>query len=101
MTNPVFLNVVGLFAGDDQPTQPAVSEKVYFVHEPNNPYDPAAVRVDSAARVKLGYIARTATHYIHDAVANGLLPVGAIDSVAFGRGGKGKPKNLTIAITFE
>lgn len=97
---PVFLNVVGLFAGDDQPTQPAVGERVYFVHEPNNPYDPAAIRVDSEARVKLGYIARTATHYIHDAVAFSVLPSGTIDSVAYGRGGKGKPKNLTLAITF-
>ena len=100
MSSSVFLPVVGLFAGDDQPTQPAVGEKVFFVHEPNNPYDPAAIRVDSEARVKLGYIARTATHYIHEAVANGLLPTGTIDSVAYGRGGKGKPKNLTVLVTY-
>ena len=63
--------LAGVKFADSQLIQLKPGEAVALVHERANTFDPNAIRVDTLAGVKLGYIKRKDTHILHSAKANG------------------------------
>ena len=79
-----FFRVAGVSFYQEALERCEAGEPVTFVHEPDNPHDPMALRVVSMRGETLGYVPRGAwVHYAVHQLGRGVA--GAIDSIGYSR----------------
>lgn len=79
-----YLRLVGVSHYQDALGRCSPGERVRFVHEPDNPHDETAIRVDSMAGETIGYAPRASwLHRLVHEMGRGVS--GVIDSIGYSR----------------
>lgn len=79
-----YFRVAGVSFYQDAVTRCAVGQAVRFVHEPDNPHDPTALRVVSLAGETIGYVPRGSwAHRMVHETGRGIS--GTIESMGYSR----------------